>query len=115
MLAYFFQIFFHPARRFSACSFNKSEKYFLPARLFRPACLLSNFTKLTTFDHSYGHFLPARLLDFRKNFHPAGLFQKTFFKKYQSACLFLSAQGIPIVTLYSYLSIYSVHGHPSPV
>jgi hypothetical protein len=25
--------------RFSACSFNKSENYFLPARLFRPACL----------------------------------------------------------------------------
>ena len=39
MLASIFQIFCHPARRFSACLFNKSEKYFLPAHLFHPACL----------------------------------------------------------------------------
>ena len=34
--------------------------------LFIQSCLLSNFTKLTTFDHSYGHFLPARLYFFQK-------------------------------------------------
>ena len=45
----FFRFFCHPARKFSACLFNKPEKYFLTALLFCPACsvILQNWLLLT--------------------------------------------------------------------
>ena len=77
-----------PIRR--ACSL-KFFRFFRRPACFILSCLLSNFTKLTTFDHSYDHFLPTRLLDFRKNFHPARLFRPVclyFFQK-MSVCLLI--------------------------
>ena len=83
----FFKNFCHPARRCSTCSFNKSKKYFLPARLFRPACL-----EIYQMDY-FWPFLWSfpRLLDFRKKIHPAHLFRPAclYFYKNMSACLFV--------------------------
>ena len=78
-----FQIFFHPASRFSACSLNRSKKYFLHAYLFRPAsvAILPNWLFLTIL--MVISSISTCLLDFRKNFHPAHLFRPTRFYFFQ--------------------------------
>ena len=85
----FFRFIFHPALKFSACSYNKSKKHFLPASLFHPAFLAISPNWLLEFWPFLWSLPSCSFITVQQKFQPARLWTS---KKWQFACLFRSVR-----------------------
>ena len=71
----FFRFIFHPALKFSACSYNKSKKHFLPASLFHPAFLAISPNWLLEFWPFLWSLPSCSFITVQQKFQPARLWK----------------------------------------